>query len=446
MSTPTLTDFNPKLIQWQYEALKYIKRYNYDLGVLEILFSGSIGSAKSIEAAHIICMHAIENPGSRVLVVRRALKDLKRTLWQTILKHLADVPYLVKSYHKSNMTITLWNNSEILGDSYDDMNLEKFRSLELSMGVFEEATESNKEVYDAILMRIGRLPNVKVNILLTLTNPDSPDHYLYENIIAVDHPNKKVFYSLTEQNPFLPRWYIENLQRSLDAKMAERMLKGRWVELNQERVYYAYSTEKNYIKENYVFNPHHAVCLMHDFNRAAGKPMSAAVGQVIKGVFHIAKTFLVDGGRTQDVMDEIADAGFLNLNTTIRVYGDASGKHKDTRNNRSDWDIIKQYITDYEREDGESLILDFQVPLSNPAIKTRHNDANAAFENALKEVNCFIYLAAKDADKGFRLTKLKKGAELVEDDSLREQHVTTAITYWIHRVKKSTPQEAIIIS
>lgn len=446
MSTPTLTEFNPNFIKWQIDAINEIDDFNYDLGVLEILFSGSVGSAKSIEVAHLICKHVIYNAGSRFLVVRRALKDLKRTLWPTILKHLADSPHLIKKYNKSEMTITLINDSQIIGDSYDDMNLEKFRSLELSGAAFEEGTESNKEVYDAVKMRVGRLPKIKENIILVPTNPDAPDHYLYEYFIAQDHPCRKVFYSLTEQNPFLPKWYVENLQRDLDPKMALRMLKGQWIEINEERIYYNYSTEKNFVKETYKFNPHYPVCLMHDFNRAAGKPMSAAVGQLINGKYHVAKSFLIEGGRTQDVMDEIADAGFLDLNTVVKVFGDASGKHTDTRNNRSDWDIIAQFIRNYRRKDGKVITLDMQVPLANPAIRTRHNTFNALCENDLGEVNFFIYAEAKDADKGFRLTKLKKGAELIEDDSMREQHVTTAITYWTHKSKTTVAPAPIRIS
>lgn len=446
MSTPTLTEFNPQLIPWQMEAINYIDSFDYEKGVLEILFSGSVGSAKSIQAAHIICIHAIENAGARVLAIRRALKDLKRTLWPTILKHLADSPHLIKSYNKTDMTITLINDSQIIGDSYDDMNLEKFRSLELSMVAIEEATESNKDLYDAVKMRVGRLPKVKKNIILSLTNPDAPDHYIYETLINVDHPNKKVFYSLTEQNPFLPAWYVENLRRDLDPKMALRMLEGQWIEINQERIYYNYSSENNFIKESYKFNPHYPICLMFDFNRAAGKPMSAAVGQYIHGKYHVGKAFLIEGGRTQDVMDEIANAGYLDMNLTVRLYGDASGKHTDTRNNRSDWDIIKEYVANYKRKDNEKIIISYEVPLANPAIRSRHNVLNALFKNDLGEVNFFIYQDAKDADKGLRLTKLKKGAELVEDDSLREQHVTTAIGYWTHKTKTAVPLTNIRIS
>jgi hypothetical protein len=185
---------------------------------------------------------------------------------------------------------------------------------------------------------------------------------------------------------------------------------------------------------------------MHDFNRSAGKPMSAAVGQYIHGKFHIARSFLIDGGRTQDVMDEIASAGYLDINTTVKIYGDASGKHTDTRNNRSDWDIITEYIVNYRRRDGQRIILDNQVPLSNPPIRSRHNVFNALCKNALGEVNVFIYSEAKDADKGFRLTKLKSGAELIEDDSMREQHVTTAITYWTFKTKNAQPLTNITLT
>jgi len=445
MSTPTFQEFNPKFIPWQFESIKYINSFDYTSGICEVMFSGSVGSAKSVNAAHILVRHVIENPGARVLVVRRALKDLKRTFWGLILKHLADIPQLVLNYNKSEMKITLVNGSEIIGDSYDDMNLEKFRSLELSMGVIEEATESNRELYDAIKMRLGRIVKVRKNIMLAITNPDSPSHYLYEYFIQNPTQGKKVFYSLTHQNKFLPEWYVENLRRDLSQKMALRMLEGQWVDLDSERIYYGYSKEKNYSDTSYKFDLSKPVVLCHDFNRAAGKPMSAAVGQYIDGHFHIARAFLVYGGRTQDIMDEISSKGFLDLNDHVYVYGDATGSHNDTRNNRSDWDIIKQYIQNYQRKDGRKNVLFFEVPKANPPIRARHNVANAVFCNDLGEVQATIYKDANQADKGFLLTKPKKGADLIEDDSLAEQHVTTAITYWMHRVKTVLKPGAIVI-
>ena len=53
------------------------------------------------------------------------------------------------------------------------------------------------------------------------------------------------------------------------------------------------------------------------------------------------------------------------------------------------------------------------------------------FLNDNKKVGCLIYAGCEDIDKGFRLTKLKKNADYIEDDSFEFQHVTTAIGYYI---------------
>ena len=52
---PTLTEFNPYKVPYQIKVLSLIRQeYNYNLGPLEILLSGSVGSAKSLLLAHII--------------------------------------------------------------------------------------------------------------------------------------------------------------------------------------------------------------------------------------------------------------------------------------------------------------------------------------------------------------------------------------------------------
>ena len=48
----------------------------------------------------------------------------------------------------------------------------------------------------------------------------------------------------------------------------------------------------------------------------------------------------------------------------------------------------------------------------------------------------FIYKEATDGDEGLRLTKLKKGSGLIEDDSYRGQHVTTAFGYAVDYVEE----------
>jgi hypothetical protein len=431
LSTPLFQEFDPRVIPWQWEATNHIKNFDYSQGILEIFFSGSVGSAKTIEHVHEIVKECIKTPGSRWMMVRRALKDLKRTSWLVLLNHMSDIPHLIKSYNKTEMKITFINGSEILGDSYDDMNLTKFQSLELSGVDIEEVNEMPQEVYTALKLRVGRVVGVKRNRIQARCNPDTPGHWLYKYFIQdTSHPCKKVFYSLTEQNPFLPKWYIENLRRDLDPKMAKRMLEGMWIDISGENIYYNYSTERNFKRDQvYEFDLRHPICLMHDFNIGHGKPMSAAVGQFIGGVWHIKKTYLVHGFRTRQILEEIAEDGVFEHNTKFYVYGDASGRHNDTRGNMSDWDIIEDFMSNYSRSDGTSLDYSINVPEANPPIKRRWKWVNLKFMNSLNEVRFFIYKEAADADEGFRLTKLKKGSSLAEDDSFEKQHVTTAIGY-----------------
>jgi hypothetical protein len=418
-------DFNPRDVPWQFDAIKYIDAFDYSKGVLEVLLSGSVGSAKSILAAHLILRHAIENPQARVLVVRRALKDLKRTIWSTILKHAADIPQVIRSYNKSEMKITLINGSEIIGDSYDDMNLEKFRSLELSMAVIEEASESEKEVYDAIKMRVGRAINIKQNLIIAITNPDSPSHYLYKEFIESESPNKKVFYSLTEHNKFLPKWYIDNLKRDLDPKLARRMLYGEWVEITTENIYHAYNPDRNFLKnQSYEIKPR-PIMISFDFNIGLGKPMSCAVMQYDSNVFHVFREVIVHGARTENIMEELDNLGLFNLKVPIHIYGDATGAARTTKSLHTDYDVITNYLKRHKEK--PTFVL--KVPRDNPPIRERHNVVNKYCLNENGEVRLLIYKDAPTADKALRFTTFKKGGHLVEDDSKDYQHIGTAIGY-----------------
>ena len=431
MSTPLFQDFDPEIIPWQLDAIDHYEQFDYSLGINEMFFSGSIGSAKSILAAHLIVRHCMFNPGAKCLVLRRALKDLKRTLWTLILNHIADCPDYIKSYNKTDMTVTLINGSQIIGDSYDDMNLEKFRSLELSMVVIEEASESEKELVHAVKMRLGRVNGVTENVLLLLTNPDSPSHFLYTEYIASDSPMKKVFYSLTEQNPFLPSWYVENLKKDLDPKMVRRMLYGEWIEINNEVIYYAYKKENNFIKRSYEINNRLAIAISFDFNIGESKPYSVVFGQFDGVSYHFFDELIIQGSRTLDSMEEMAARGLLDHNVNYEIYGDATGNSGTTKSLHSDYDIIKKFLSNFKTKDNRSIRYSMHVPRANPPIKTRHNLVNAYCENALKQNRLYVYGKCKTIDEGLRLTALKSGGQFVEDDSKPFQHCTTALGYYV---------------
>jgi hypothetical protein len=437
-SSPNLSGFNPYAIPYQGRLLELVRRdWDYSKGNLEILLSGSYGSAKSIMMAHLAVTHCLENPGARVCLARRSLPDLKDTIFKEIIEHIDDDLIEGEDYWvtANRAYIRFSNGSEIISRSWADKKYKKGRSLKLSMVIFEELTENNledKQAFDTLKARLRRIPGIKENLLIAATNPDEPDHWVYKYWMVDQAPYKHVFYSVTTDNPFLDPVYLNQLKTSMSPKEAQRFLYGQWISITADSIYYNYEPERNFKRDQvYEFDLRHPICLMHDFNIGHGKPMSAAVGQFIGGVWHIKKTYLVHGFRTRQILEEIAEDGVFEHNTKFYIYGDASGRHNDTRGNMSDWDIIEDFLSNYSRSDGTSLDYSINVPEANPPIKRRWKWVNLKFMNALNEVRFFIYKEAADADEGFRLTKLKKGSSLAEDDSFEKQHVTTAIGYGV---------------
>lgn len=455
-SRPTLQRFNPEGIPYQRDVLRLVRRdFDYSQGNLEILLSGSYGSAKSVLLAHLAISHCMLFARSRVAICRRALPDLKGTLFKEIVEHLADeariegMPnvrplkegrdYLV-NYTRG--AIRFRNGSEIIPVFWADRRYKRVRSLKISMALIEEGTENDdgdKEGFEELKARIRRLPHVRENVLVVATNPDSPAHWLHEyfiepNIAGREHPTRRVFYSRTESNVYLSPVYLKQLRTDTDPRRAARYLDGLWIELSRDRVYYQYDAEKNWLpKATYAVSPAHPVFICWDFNIGVGKPLSVAIMQFVAPAYHFFGEVVIEGVRTEDACDELAARGFLDLNVPrFIVAGDAAGKHRDTRNKRNDYEIISEFLKRYRRKgDGRPLSFDQWVPLANPAVRERHNVVNAMFLNADGQRRCFVYGGAPTLHRGFRLVQLVKGGDYIEDDSKAYQHVTTSASYGI---------------
>lgn len=438
-SKPTLTGFSPDVIPYQRQVIDLIKSFDFvKYSVLEILLSGSFGSAKSTLLAHLAVIHCIKFRRARVCLARKAMPDLKRTIWKEVLEHIEGDMIDGEDYtiNHSSMTITFANGSEIICASWSDKRYKKFRSLKLSMLIVEEIVENDdedREAYLQLFARLGRLPHVKTNVAISATNPDAPDHWVYKHFIEPnsngdDHPTRYVFYSCTTDNPFLDKTYVQGLLANMTPREVLRYIDGKWVEIQSDVIYWAYDSEKQYFaKWQYKVREELPIVLSFDFNISAGKPMSAIMFQhhADTDTFHFFSEAVVEGARTADIIDEWAGRNLLDAKRRYVITGDSSGKHQSTRSTRSDYDIIMSELGKL------NIKPDYWVPASNPPIRTRHNLVNVYCKNGLGQTRLFIYSGCKTADEAMRLTKLKAGAEYIEDDSKRYQHVGTAIGYGV---------------
>jgi hypothetical protein len=426
------------------------KDWDYSKGTLEILLSGGYGSAKSSLLAHLAITHCLANAGARVGIVRRSLPDLKATLWKEILDHLEDAPgdgieplreeidYVV---NRSTGTITfLATNSEIKCVSWADRRYTRMRSLKFSMLIIEEGSENDetdKTGFDEGRARLRRIPGVEENVLIVATNPDDPDHWLAKYFIDSDktkYPERKVFYSKTADNIYLDPLYEKQLRASMDSRQVLRFLESKWVRLVGDRFYYAYDPVENYREYDYEVDKTRPVIISFDFNIALGKPLSAvAIQEDANGVYHIFGEVVVEGMRTEGACEELAARGYLDLDVPFFIVaGDAAGKAKGTRSNRSDYDIIVKYLANYRRRDGKAIDHVLWVPAANPPIRTRHNLVNGLSCNAEGKRRLFVYRSATTAHEGLKLVAPKKGADYLEDDTKPYQHISTALGYGLY--------------
>lgn len=448
-STPTYSEYDPSVIPWQLKVVADIKfKYDYSIGTHEVLLSGAIGSGKSVLAAHLVIDHALRFPNSRIGIGRRSLSDLKVTIFRTITEHLEDdllKPYVEKIL-ENTAQIHFNNGSIVEGVSWADKRWQKLRSRVYSFFVFEEAIENEHDSLQAFIevrQRVGRVRHVKENIILYCTNPGSPASHIYKYFFTEKQPTKHIYFSLTEQNPFLPKSYVEQLKRDLPPKEAQRQLYGNWIEVDKERIYYAYSDNVNKLKKLYEINLMLPISISFDFNLALGKPMSAVLSQYdrAKDTFYFFDEIILHGSRTLDVMEELHAKGYLELNVVWEVHGDATGGARTTNSKLSNYEIIKEYLANYKTKTGLKINFRMLVPSSNPPIRERHNIVNAYCQNALGQNRLFIYEKCKMLHEGMMLTSLKKGADFVEDDSKEWQHSTTALGY---RVVYTSQNKVII--
>ena len=425
---PSLKEFKPLPKQW--EVIRDIrKQYDYTIGVHEVLLSGSVGSAKSLLLSHIMATHCLLFPRAHVGVGRRVFKDLKDTLLDITRQHCDGVPV---NYHGTTGVFTFTNGSIIRPFSWADRHYKKFRSHEFTMFVIEELTENeDEEFYEEIFNRLGRRKDINEKVIVSATNPDDPEHWAYRRFFIKPNPRRHVYKSKTRDNPYLPDSYIESLKETLDPKMWLRMGEGEWIPIRTEVIYHQYDSDQNRKQFQYEVNPKLEIHWCWDFNIGDGKPLSTCFFQHADDRFHIYQDLVIQGLRTEDMLEEAAGRGLLDHDTTYIINGDATGKHKDTRSRHNDYEIIQSWLSNARNRQGKPIRFRLDVPMSNPKVRTRHNTVNGQLRNANGDRRLVVYAGAPMVHEGLMLTKLKPGAEYIEDDSKEYQHVTTALGYGI---------------
>lgn len=455
-SVPAFHEFKP--LPWQYNFIyDSIKKFDYRIGPQFILLSGCVGSAKSVGGVFRTCLHAVTHSNTNIVLGRLTLPDLKKTLFGDVLEMLSGTYREGRDFtvNRTQGNIHLANGTNFLSTTWVDKRYKsKFRSLRASMIVVEEIVENDENYwgfFDEAISRLGRVPHVKENIFLAMTNPDEPSHPVYDfwqnNCLEryekywTNGRDRHVYYSSIADNPYLPEFYEASLRDKYDEQMAQRMLDGKWIYIGRDRCYYAYKPDQHITKDLQA-DKKLDLRLCFDFNIAKDKPMSSCLMQFDKRSndavpqnrrFKILDEVCVEGMRTLNAMEVWADKGWFDLphNPRIIVHGDAAGNHRHSSALRTDYEQIEYFLQNYKRKDRMKVTSSIRVQRKNPALRERHNTVNSNLKNADGVIRTAIHDRCKNVQEGFLSTRLKDAVAYVEDPATKGQDMSSAISYGI---------------
>lgn len=208
--------------------------------IIEIVYGGSKGSAKSFTGCSLIFGDALMYPKTHYFIARKVLKDLRAFTIPSIYE-VFDIWGLDKDaylkYNGQDSYFTLPNESRVylLDAKYipSDPEFARFGSMQFTRGWIEEAGEFELACKQNLQAAVGRKMNKEYGLqakLLQTCNPSK--NYLYDDFKKSREgkldSHKAFIQAFPQDNKMLGDQYLENLHKTLTGDQKERLLFGNW--------------------------------------------------------------------------------------------------------------------------------------------------------------------------------------------------------------------------
>lgn len=210
-----------------------------DATTTEVYFGGGVAGGKSYLGCYWIVKGANKYPGSRWLIGRSELKNLKKTTLQTfwnVCKALGLKNGEHYRYNPQDGVLVFHNESQIyladLAQYPSDPEFDSLGSLELTGAFIDEAAQITEKARNIVKSRIRyKLKEFGLIPKLLLTGNPSKNFIYYDfyqaSVQQTLRPDRKFIQSLITDNPHMEASYIESL-KLLDKNSRERLLNGNW--------------------------------------------------------------------------------------------------------------------------------------------------------------------------------------------------------------------------
>jgi len=135
--------------------------------------------------------------------------------------------FFIEKWNKTDNKLTLKNGSEIY--FIDLENITKILGIEVGFWYVDEAKEISEEIWLTIIGRLRQKKSPRKAWITT--NPDSPMHWIYKTFFQqyVNDIEYHVTNAKTNENKYLPRDYINTLNKAYSGIHKKRYLHGDWI-------------------------------------------------------------------------------------------------------------------------------------------------------------------------------------------------------------------------
>ena len=274
--------------------------------------------------------------------------------------------------------------------------------------------ESKRNAELAVNKALGRLRGCEDAELFMTTTPEG-FKFAHDYLVNKASDNKYVVHGRTEDNPYLPKSYINSLKENYDENLLKAYLNGQFVNLQKGICYNGFDRKRNLQECRY--NPNLPIHVGIDFNV---QPMAACIIQEqpnspqIKVIDEILLT--------QDGSGDLLTERMMNTikqkypSRKYNAYPDATGAARHSSSRYSDIQIIQR----------SNFIV--HVRHINPLVVNRVNSMN----NNLSKGNIVIDPKCKNLIKDLEQVVLKTGTREIDKASNSDlSHISDALGYYV---------------
>lgn len=198
--------------------------------------------------------------------------------------------------------------------------------------------------------------------------------WIDEKILEAQPDKSVLIHSTYKDNPFLTPAQVQEIESNkYDEAWWQVYGLGITGSIRSGYEFYSHFGSQNILQQDRPLDLDTAVHVSFDFN--VSPYISAGVFQLFnedgRWKAYMIKEFALKNPYNQTKHLAQTILNYLNdFKGQLFVYGDASGKHADTRGNMNDWDIIEQVLRP------KLSNTSFRVPVSNPRLKGRRDFMN----------------------------------------------------------------------